>query len=207
MINLSEYKSVNRYFEKQNNNKSSDNNSRKFIINFTYKCLLSGLLLISTLCIIKMYPDTKNIIEKRVYKDNFSFSKVNEFYEKHFGSILPVDSLLVEPTQTVFDEKLVYNSEEAYNDGVKLTVDKNYLMPVLESGIVVFIGNKDNYGQTIIVQQVNGIDLWYVNVSTDSVKLYDYVEKGSLLGECLDNEIYLYYQKNGEFLDYKEYLS
>jgi len=207
VINLSEYKSVNKYFEKQKNNKNNDNNSKKFVINFIYKCLLSGLLLISTLCIIKMYPDTKDVIEKRIYKDNFSFAKINNFYEKYFGSILPVDSLLVESTQPVFDEKLVYNNEEAYNNGVKLTVNNNYLMPVLESGIVVFIGNKDNYGQTIIIQQVDGIDLWYVNVNTDSVKLYDYVEKGSLLGECLSNEIFLYYQKKGEFLNYKEYLS
>ena len=100
----------------------------------------------------------------------------------------------------------MYNHKEKYNEGVKLTVNKSYLMPVLESGIVVFKGNKELYGETIIVQQVDGVDLWYVNVNSDSVKLYDYVEKGSLLGECKDTEIYLYYQKNGEFLNYEKYL-
>ena len=109
-------------------------------------------------------------------------------------------------TKTVFNEHLEYESKETYKDVVKLTVRSNYLMPILESGIVVFIGNKEHYGQTIIIQQVDGIDLWYVNIKNDSIKLYDYVEKGDLLGECINNEIYLYYQQKGEFLDYQKYL-
>lgn len=204
---MDEYKSVNRYLNKKKNNQNSNqNNLRSHVLNFINKCLLSLLLLISTLCIIKLYPDTKDVIEQKVFKDNISFAKINSIYQKYFGSILPIDSLIVEPTKTVFDEKLVYKSEEKYKEGVKLTVDNNYLMPVLESGIVVFIGTKDNYGQTIIVQQVDGIDTWYVNIKSDSVKLYDYVEKGNLLGECINDEVYLYYQKEGEFLDYQKYL-
>lgn len=205
---MNEYKSVNRYLSKRDNNTYNKNNtSRKYILNFIHKLLLSSLILVSTLCIIKIYPETKDVIYKKVYQDNISFAKINSLYRKYFGSILPVDSFLVEPTVSVFNESLVYESEEKYNEGVKLIVDKNYLIPVLESGIVVFVGNKEHYGQTTIVQQINGIDLWYVNVNTDSIKLYDYVEKGSLLGETINNEVYLYYQKNGEFLDYKEYLS
>ena len=38
------------------------------------------------------------------------------------------------------------------------------------------------------------------------LKIYDYIEKGSLLGETISNEMYLFYQKSGEFLDYQEYL-
>lgn len=205
---MDEYKSVNRYLNQKKDHKNLESkNSKKYLLAFINKSLLSALLFISALCIIKIYPDTKEVIYKRVYQDNISFSQINSLYKKYFGSILPVDSFLVNPTVSVFDEKLVYKSEEKYNEGVKLTVDNHYLMPVLESGIVVFMGNKDHYGQTIIIQQVDGIDLWYVNVNSDSIKLYDYVEKGSLLGECADNEVYLYYQKNGEFLDYKEYLS
>lgn len=202
---MDEYKSVNRYLNKKDNKKNI-NSSRKIILSFINKSLLSALILVTTLCIIKIYPSTKDVIYNKVYVNNISFSKINSLYKKYFGSILPVDSFLKEPTVSVFNEKLVYNNAEEYNNGVKLTVDKNYLVPVTESGIVVFIGNKEHYGQTIIIQQVDGIDLWYVNVKSDSIKLYDYVEKGSLLGECIDSEIYLYYQKEGEFLDYKKYL-
>lgn len=203
---MDEYKSVNRYLNKERKNNDNKNISKRYLLSFIHKTLVSALMFISVLCIIKIDPDAKEVIYKKVYSDNISFSSINSLYNKYFGSILPSDSFLVEPTISVFNESLVYKSEEKFNDGVKLIVDKNYLMPVLESGIVVFVGNKEHYGQTIIIQQVNGIDLWYVNVNIDSIKLYDYVEKGSLLGESINNEVYLYYQKNGEFLDYKEYL-
>ena len=112
----------------------------------------------------------------------------------------------LDKTEPVFNEKLTYLDSEDYKEGVKLTVSNNYLVPVIESGIVVFMGNKDNYGNVIIVQQVNGIDLWYVGIENSNIKIYDYIEKGSLLGEATSNEIYLYYQEGGEFLDYKKYL-
>ena len=87
--------------------------------------------------------------------------------------------------------------------------DKNLLtktITYLESGIVVFIGKKDEYGDTIIIQQIDGIDVWYGNVTNSNIKIYDYVEKGQLLGEVVDNKLYLVFQKKGEYLNYKEYL-
>ena len=38
------------------------------------------------------------------------------------------------------------------------------------------------------------------------MKLYDYVEKGELLGETNNNTLFLTFQKNGEYLDYKKYI-
>ncbi len=92
-----------------------------------------------------------------------------------------------------------------YEDGVKLTVESNYLVKSLDSGIVVFIGDKDKYGKTVIIQQMNGVDVFYGNV-TSSVNMYDYVEKGSLIGETIDTNLYLAFQKEGSFVDYKEYI-
>lgn len=202
---MEEYKSVGKYLHKVNKTKNV-NIWRNLILSFLNKSLISGLLLISTLCMIKMYPDTKEFIEKRVYQDNISFVAINNFYEKYFGDIFPMDSILKDNTRMVFNEQLVFHDQEKYLDGVKLTVDKGYLVPVLDSGIVVFIGDKEKYGPTIIIQQVNGVDVWYVGVDSSSIKLYDYVEKGDLLGEALETEICLVYQKAGEFLDYQEYL-
>ncbi len=81
------------------------------------------------------------------------------------------------------------------------------MVPNLNSGIVVFIGEKEDYGNTIIVQQMNGIDAWYGNIDTTSIKLYDYVEKGIMLGETKDTTLYLAFQKDGNFHQYKEYLN
>ena len=89
---------------------------------------------------------------------------------------------------------------------MKLTVDENYMVPVLESGIVIFLGEKEGYGNTVVIEQVDGVDVYYSNISTDNVKLYDYVEKGTLLGEAENKKLYLVFQKDGTFLNYKDYI-
>jgi stage IV sporulation protein FA len=80
------------------------------------------------------------------------------------------------------------------------------MVPVLEDGIVVFMGEKEGYGNTVIVEQVNGVDVYYSNINSNNIKLYDYVEKGKLLGEVKDTKLYLVFQKDGKFLNYKKYL-
>ena len=40
-----------------------------------------------------------------------------------------------------------------------------------ESGIVVFIGDKEGYGNTIIVQRIDGIDEWYGGIVNTNLKL------------------------------------
>ena len=72
--------------------------------------------------------------------------------------------------------------------------------------MVVYLGEKENYGNVVIIEGIDGIDIWYGNMETISVKLYDYVEKSSYLGQTKDNNLYLAYSKDGKFLDYKEYL-
>ena len=72
--------------------------------------------------------------------------------------------------------------------------------------MVIYIGEKENYGNVIIIEGVDGIDIWYGNMETTTTKLYDYVNKNTYLGTTKDNILYLVYQKDGKFLDYKEYL-
>lgn len=143
----------------------------------------------------------------KVYEDYFNFSLLNETYEKYFGTSIPFSGLVTNEIQSVFSENLVYKAEEKYEEGVKLKVGKEYLVPTLDSGMVVFIGDKDKYGNTVIVQQVDGKDVWYSNLENVNVKLYDYVEKGSLLGEVKDDTLILIFKKDGKVLNYEEELS
>ena len=79
------------------------------------------------------------------------------------------------------------------------------MVPVIESGIVVFIGDKDDYGKTVIIEQVDGVDTWYGNVDNINVSLYDYVSKGEFLAEA-NNSFYMVFQKDGKYLNYKDYI-
>lgn len=168
-----------------------------------------GITIILTLLIFITLKSNKNLkaqFYKQVFETNFSFATVNNWCEKTFGSPIPFKDFFKEEEISVFAENLSYKESSQYLDGVALTVDSHYLIPILESGLVVFIGEKDGYGQTIIIQQNNGIDVWYGNVGKENVQLYDYVEKGSLLGETSDTTLYLVFKKGGEVLDYHAYI-
>ena len=161
-------------------------------------CLVVIITLIMMI-IMKNNSKVKNIIYDKVYNDNISFAKLNKLYIKYLGSNkLLENKVLFKP---VFNEKLVYNKKEKYKDGLKLLVDDNYLVPSIDGGLVVFIGKKNYYNNCVIVEQSDGVNVLYGNLSNINVKLYDYIDKGSLIGNC-NNELYLVFSKDGNNLNY-----
>lgn len=178
---------------------------KKSIRSFISRVLVTIAIFLFGMILVKSDDAFKNKILDNVYNKQFKFVQLGEIYQKYFGNILSIDKVLVDE-KPVFQEKLSYLKSSKYKDGVKLTVDENYMVPILESGIVIFLGEKEGYGNTVVVEQVDGIDVYYSNVSVSNIKLYDYVEKGELLGEAQDKKLYLLFQKDGKFLDYKEYI-
>lgn len=182
-------------------NKTSNNFFKKIILRILVTTIIALILLIS----FKMNSSFKKIFYHYVYEENFPFSVVKNFLQDKFGTSLTFDKLVTE--EEVFNEKLSYKDKSLYHDGVKLTVSSEYMIPSFESGIVVYIGQKENYKQVVIVQQMNGVDVWYGNIKQANVKLYDYVEKGSLIGQVDNKTLYLVFQKEGKFIDYQNYLA
>ena len=155
--------------------------------------------------LVKNNTEIKNVILEQIYNKNFKFTKAKKIYEKYFGDILSSEQF-TNDEQAVFQEELTYKKANTYLDGVALTVDNNYMVPVLETGIVIFMGEKEGYGNTVVIEQIDGVDVSYSNISTDGIQLYDYVEKGSLLGEVNNKKLYLVFQQDGECLDYKRFV-
>ncbi len=169
---------------------------------FLSKLLITIIITLIMLILMKSNISFKNNFYRYVYNTNFSFTKVSNLYNKYFSNIIEIPTF---NEKTVFNEKISYQQKESYNEGVKLKVDNNYSIPNQESGIVVFIGTKDNYGNVIIIEQTNGIDVWYGNINNVNVKLYDYIEKGKIIGEA-DNYLYLVFKKDGKILNYEDYI-
>lgn len=182
-------------------NKTSNNFFKKIILRILVTTIIALILLIG----FKMNSSFKKTFYHYVYEENFPFSVVKNFLQDKFGTSLTFDKLVTE--EEVFNEKLSYKDKSLYHDGVKLTVSSEYMIPSFESGIVVYIGQKENYKQVVIVQQMNGVDVWYGNIKQANVKLYDYVEKGSLIGQADNKTLYLVFQKEGKFIDYQNYLA
>ena len=170
------------------------------------KFIILIILTIATIFILKFNSEFKISFYKYVYEDNISFAKINNWYKSKFGSNLPFSDYFDE-TLPVFNEKLTFKETNVYKEGVELKVDTNYMVPAMVGGLVVFIGDKDEYKDTVIIQGQDGIDIWYSNVSVNNLNLYDYIEKGSLIGEVKGESLYLVFKKDGKVLDYKEYIS
>lgn len=164
------------------------------------KILIVVIITLSILIGLKVSKRFNKFFYKNIYETSIPFMKINNWYEKNFGTLPFKDK-----DTPVFKEKLVYSSYEKYLDGVKLNVDNNYLVPSIGTGLVLFIGEEENYGNTVIVSLNTGIDVWYSNIN-ESIKLYDYVKEGELIGTSKDSTIYLVFKKDGNILNYEEYI-
>ena len=184
-------------------------NNEEKIIKYLRSLIMRSMLVIVIFLLLailsKSSNNYKDLIITNIYEKNISFTKIKRLYNKYLGGIAPLDKK-IENEITVFNEKLEYSNESIYHDGVKLEVDNNYLVPIIKEGMVIFIGEKENYGNVVIIEDIDGVDIWYGNMEKITIKLYDYVNAGTYLGTTKDNILYLAYQKDGNFLDYKEYL-
>lgn len=195
--------SVKEEINKRRKNKTHPLVKEKTKRKLVNKLTILLLLVLGVIIGIKTNKDFKQFVKVKVFEETFPFSKINSLYQKYFGTSLPFEGVLKNDTETVFKEKLSYSKKEKYQDGLKLTVSKEYLAPVLESGMVVFIGDKETYGKTVIIQQIDGIDVWYSNMDNINVNLYDYIEKGTLIGSVKKSSLILLFKKDGKILDYE----
>lgn len=177
----------------------------KYLHNLISRGLLALILILGSLIYIKPSSSHMLLYKQYVFTNNWSFTKVNKIYQKYFGKVLPFEKIVEENTAQVFNEKLVFKDKKPFEKGVSLKVGSSYMVPSLSSGLVVFIGDKETYGKTVIIQGMDGIDVWYANINVADLKLYDYIVKGSLIGETINEELYLVFQKNGSYLTYEEY--
>jgi len=175
-----------------------------------YCFLIKGLLCLCIFFILgilcKCNYRYRDVIIDSLYYDYLDFSRVKVFYNKYLGGVFPIENVSINGLEPVFNEKLVYKNASSYKDGVSLEVSYNYLVPVINKGIVVYVGKKDDYGNVVIVEGENDLDIWYGNLCNIMVNIYDVVDSGSYLGESCDNKISLVYTKKNEILDYRDYL-
>ena len=167
--------------------------------------IVSKLLLSIIFLLVSIILINKSTRVKEFYLDNNSwcFTKFNSLYNKYFGSL--VKDYQVPDTSSVFNETLSYSHIEDYLNGSILSVSNNYLVPVIESGIIVYLGDKDSLRNTCIVQGVDGVDIWYSNIDISKLTLMDYVNKGEFLSTTLSDKLYLTLERGNEYIKYEDY--
>lgn len=165
------------------------------------KFLLAVIFFLSSIIFTNISDKNLMLYKEYVLTESMPFTKVKGWYEQVFGDVLPIK----DNVKPVFDGKLVYKEIKDYLDGEELTLNKGTLVNSLSSGVVVYIGEKEGYGNTVIIQGVDGVDIWYGNITNVSNKLYDYVETNTLVGETISDSLYLVIKKDNEFIKYEDY--
>lgn len=160
------------------------------------KILYTTIFFLIGMILVKNNPTMKETINNIIYKESPNYIQAKKVYSKYFGELFNKNE-----TEQVFSEKITYKDTQKYKNGVKLTVGNNYLVPAIESGIIIYMENNK-----LIISQVNGINVEYSNINVSKYKMYDYIEKGKPLGETTSDELLLSFEKNGKYLDYKEYI-
>ena len=177
--------------------------AKKYIKGFISRCMLCIIifLLISIVCNFS----NNNLLwfKNNIFNTSINFNFFNKLYNKYIDKYMPFD---IYKEKMVISEELVYESKEDYLNGVSLKVGNNYNFYSLCGGIVVYIGNKEGLGNTVIIQGNDGIDYWYSNLDNLSVNLYDYIESNVLLGVSKNEYVYLTFLKNGEYIDYEKFI-
>lgn len=178
----------------------------KYVKGLISRSLIAVIFVLGSIIFTNISDDNKLLYQKYVLQDSLEFRKINELYQSLFGSVDITNKDKGDDAEVVFGS-ITYSNIEPFKNGVKLTVGMNEVVNVITSGIVVFIGEKDDLGNTIIIQGNDGVDIWYSNITDSDILVYDYVEAGSIIGTSNGEDIYLTINKDGEFMNYEEYLA
>lgn len=181
------------YEEYKNKKDSKANNIFKKILSKLFTIVMFTMIVIT---LSNMSPKFKSFIVDKVLNSTIDFSFVNKLSNK-------VTNIFKTSNNTLPVVKEENNRKERYKDGIKYIVNKGASVNIKDSGIVTYIGNKDGYNNTVIIQQSNGYYAWYGNIK-EEVKLYDYIESGSKIGETLTNEYYYVLLKDNKPVNLNE---
>lgn len=135
---------------KKRRNKKSFNVNKKSIKSFISKFLLAIIFFLSSIIFTNINDKNLLLYKEYVLTESLPFTKIKGWYEELFGEVLPKD----DNNKMVIKGHLVYKNIENYKDGEVLTLTTNTLINSLQSGIVVYCGEKDDYKNTVIIQGI-----------------------------------------------------
>lgn len=175
-------------------NRKNNKNKKNYFNAFLSKLFTIIIFTMTIVIISNLSNSFRSFIIDNVLNATFDFSNFNKIVNKTTNIFK--NNEVMQVSSEIKDEE-----GEKYLDGIKYKIGENEKIYLKNSGIVTFIGKKDGYKNTIIVQQSNGYYAWYGNIK-ESVKLYDYVEAGSEIGTS-SKEYYYVLLKDDKPIDYE----
>lgn len=170
---------------------------------FLFKILLSATLFLSVGIIFKQPNEhlvtVREVIQKS-FEQDFQFATVANWYETQFGkplALLPEkqgDGPNTSTEQQLSQEYAVPATgrivEPFTSDGKGVIIETEHGAKIdcIKDGFVVYIGERDELGKTVVVQHHDGSESWYGHLHEIDVALYDYIKTGDPIGQSSNHE-------------------
>ncbi|WP_079479533.1 M23 family metallopeptidase [Halobacillus salinus] len=142
-------------------------------------------------------------------QEEFPFAKVSAWYTERFGNALEVigDNSPAAPEQTALPVSgSVSTSFQNDGKGIRMAVEAGSPVQSVQPGTVVFVGNDEETGKTVVLQHKDGSKTTYGFLTDIQVHLYEDVPAKSVLGSAQSEEgqpaeIFFGIEKNNQFVD------
>lgn len=172
---------------------------------YVSRILICIIILLLSLIGTSISGDVKAFYKEHIFSESFNFMEFKNLFSKLATTKNNEDKVNdnVTPVMSSFIE---YSKKDKYLKGEKYTGVKDNFINSFTSGIVTFVGTKDDYGKTIIIQSSNGFDIWYFLLDDIDVSIYDYVKANSIIAS-VDKEFGLAITKDNKYYTYEEYLN
>lgn len=193
-------------------NEKKELESGSFLIRLFVSILLIAIIAIVFQLQQKPFDIVQNKITQVMEKE-FKFAVISNWYESRFGEPLTFfqeNTKLKNDTEVIQASGKVLENFQTNGQGIMIetTVTK---VESLEEGLVIYAGEKEELGNTVIVQNVDGSETWYGKLDSIAVNVYDEVNKGEVLASAVvENELSTYYlavKQNEEFVDPNQVIS
>ncbi|WP_110927083.1 M23 family metallopeptidase [Bacillus massiliglaciei] len=185
--------------------------------------VLAALCLFMVIAVIFKHPSAKleaarGFVQGTMDRD-FQFASISNWYEGAFGkpiAFLPEQKKteeLEEDSYALPAAAKITQSFETNGEGIILQTSTGEKVEALQEGVVIFAGEKEDLGKTVIIQHDNKSESWYGHLESIDVSLYEFVKRGSELGEVTASDdhatgkFYLAIRENGAFIDPKKVIS
>lgn len=191
---------------------------RKRRAKFAIQTVLSLLLLALTYVIFQadtiIARQSQELITEVMERD-YNFQGVAEWYEAHLGgipAIIPTFSNKNDPHKESSPRPSVWLSPVQGQVVEHFKEDRPYMtfngsddgqVTASTDGLISFVGEKEGWGNCVIVQHAGDTETWYGPVSSVQVELSDWVNAQDPLGEIthIEGKVQFGVKRGGKFVD------
>lgn len=187
---------------------------------FLFKVLASACLFLLVAIMFRNDGEAlnpiKSFVQSTMEKD-FQFAAVSSWYEDQFGkplALLPFSKDKEVGNESTPGQQYALPAsgrilEEFGSNGQRITIEtnKDAAVEAMNEGFVLYTGDKEGFGKTVVIQHADKSETWYGNLDSIEVSLYQFIEKGTSVGIASDGAdetkgaFYFAIKKGDDFID------